>query len=81
MHSSLEAKFVVFTKDSSGLVIKHLAAVLTQEGIGHAAIHNSIKASERSAALSSFNWNPGTTVLLLSVGQGARGLTLTNVPG
>ena len=60
------AKFVVFCKDSSGLVIRHLGAVLGQEGIGHAAIHNGIKASERSEALSSFTGDPDVKVCLFS---------------
>jgi superfamily II DNA or RNA helicase len=77
LSADADAKFVVFTKDSSGLVIRHLGAVLSQEGIGHAAIHSGIKAPERSQALTSFNTEPGVKVFLLSVGQGARGLTLT----
>jgi hypothetical protein len=69
------AKFVVFSQFTDSL--DTLASVLADRGHGCVAISAHTAKAERQRAVSAFSTNPKIRVILVTMGTGAAGLTLT----
>ncbi len=69
------AKFVVFSQFTDSL--DTLASVLADRGYACATISSHTAKAERQRAVSAFSTNPRIQVILVSMGTGAAGLTLT----
>ncbi|KAK3270310.1 hypothetical protein CYMTET_21287 [Cymbomonas tetramitiformis] len=68
-------KVVIFSQFRSA--IRHLAAVLEEEGIGHVSISTGDSQDRLRSAVMRFNADPAAHCCLLQAGAAAAGLTLT----